>query len=74
MAEKHVKKLPAPGGTDDKFSSILVLYCYNICTKRVLLNQNLPSIGKECIVMPVLVKNKPGQNSLQWCLLQHRPY
>lgn len=47
MAEKHVKKLPAPSGADGKLSSILFLYFYNKCMKHMLLNQNLPSMGKE---------------------------
>lgn len=51
MADKHVKKLFAPSGSDGKFSSILVLCFYNRCTNHVLLKENLPSIGKECKIM-----------------------
>lgn len=48
MAKKHLKKQAGPSGSNDRYSSLLVLYFYNKFMKPALLNQNLPPIGKEC--------------------------
>lgn len=55
MAEKHFLKLPVPSGVDGKFSSILFLCFYNKCMKHRLLNQNLPSVGRECTIMTLFL-------------------